>query len=124
MELLADRGMIIKAKPNIPGITHYGILVYKIFEPYVLHNTPGKGTICEPLKSFLRTRSILEKLPSPLQRIETEEIMIRFANCKGDYDLINYNCEHFIHCMIDSPNWRSPQVLRGLVLAGIVAVNL
>lgn len=119
-----NNGDIIQARVrNVPGIFHFGIIVIEGGQAYVFHNTPFRGTVCDPLPLFLRTRYGAEFRPSKLSGRPTPEIVNRFEQCKGNYHLLSFNCEHFIDCMMDQP-YESPQLVRAIVISGIIGLSL
>ena len=100
-----------------PFMYHFGvILVENDGSVFVLHNSIDKGTIKETLEVFLQSREIEEILPSSLENMSNEQIMIRFEQCDGDFDYINYNCEHFVDCMEGSTHKSEQAVLYVLIL--------
>lgn len=117
-------GNIIITRPvKIPGLLHYGILFEEDGVWYVLHNTPFRGAVADRLDDFLKSRRKVSIKPSRLSGRSTQEILYRFESCPHQYHLLNYNCEHFIDCMLSQP-YQSPQLVRALVISGILGFSL
>ena len=104
-------GQLIKAKVNkFPLIDHYGIILVDRGENYVMHNSPFVSSVIETLDKFLSTRTKIEVKDTDLILDSNESIIDRFEmECKKQYRLFNYNCEHFIDCMLDQPQ-KSEQI--------------
>ena len=97
---------------NQPWMYHFGIIWIddKTGEKFVLHNSLDKGVIKSPWENFFRQRTIDEVQDSKLELLSNEEIMLRFEECKGSFNWMKYNCEHFVDCML-----REKQVSEQLV---------
>lgn len=118
-------GQVLKASVNNrPFIYHYGIVVVDANnKAKVLHNTPENSSITEELDDWILTRKIVSVNDTNLVNLCNEVIINRFNTvCKGQYNLINYNCEHFIDCML-SKKHQSEQ-LRKWVVGIAVAILL
>lgn len=116
-------GQIIKASVNLlPGVYHYGIIINENKDVYVLHNTPFRSAVKDTLSDFLKSRKLTSLLDSDLIYCTNDGIEDRFkAQCSKSYDLFNYNCEHFIDCMLDREE-KSEQLLffTAVIVAGII----
>lgn len=94
-------GDLIKARVKIfPLLFHYGIVTIRNGSIFIMHNTPGRGTVIDSLDDFLLSRELIYSESTWLNSITEEELQNRFDNCAGDFNLISYNCEHFIDCML------------------------
>ena len=103
---------------NVPLVYHFGvILIDSSGEVFVLHNDLYEGTIKEAIESFLVEREIVEVQSNALENLTNSELLIRFNNCQGKFNVLDYNCEHFIDCMLGHKQ-RSEQVII-YILVGI-----
>lgn len=97
-----QHGDIIKTQGTavFPFVLHYGVVIQNGQNTDVMHNTPDVGgTLIEPLDSFLQTRRIVSVSRSWLNSLSREELLQRYAMARGRFDLISYNCEHFVERM-------------------------
>lgn len=98
---LMSGDMILTRPEPISLYTHFGIILIKGTDIYVLHNTPYKGSIIEPIEDFLSIRNLSKIEPTELNYFSPDEIYRRFTSaCKKNYHLLAYNCEHFVDCML------------------------
>ena len=105
---------------DVPIMYHFGVIYVDEItnEVFVLHNSgDDESTIKEPFDEFILDRELVELQPSNLENLSNEELLIRFENCKGEFDFLDYNCEHFIDCMMGESR-RSEQVVL-YILTGI-----
>ncbi len=115
--------MIISGYSTIvPFIKHYGILLEKGKETFVLHNTPFRGTVKDSYKQFTKNHYKIRVEPSPLSGKSADYVEYMFSKCQGKYHLTKYNCEHFIACMTGQDR-TSPQ-LKGYEKAGLATAIL
>lgn len=121
-------GDLIATKVNsFPLLQHYGIITITGAGVFVMHNTPQRGTVTDPLETFLQTRTITSIKRTWLNQLTETELQTRFNACKGDFNLLNYNCEHFIDCMLgDEPNSAQLNyvVITVLILFGLLVFQL
>jgi len=103
---------------GIPLVFHYGIVLVEDNETYVLHNGRERGVEKEPMHVFLKEREVYKMLPSSLEALSNKDIMLRFNHCKSRWDVLNFNCEHFIDCMTNR-NRNSEQLLKIIVVSTI-----
>jgi hypothetical protein len=94
-------GDIITARIDLlPVIYHKGVILIKGPEIYVCHNTPNKvnesggNIVIEKLSDFIKSRTIVGLERTSITASELEQAIK--ANNTKQFDLINYNCEHFI----------------------------
>lgn len=113
-------GQLIKAKvDSLPFIIHYGITIVENNKVYILHNTPFYNTIIDPFDNWIKTRKIISIQNTKLTDISNKNIIEKFKKiCFKKYNLLNYNCEHFIDCMLDNKN-KSEQI-NNWFLSGII----
>jgi len=99
-------GDLISTKVNsFPLLQHYGIINVTSRGVFVMHNTPERGTVIDPIDTFLKTRTTTSIKHTWLNELNDVQLNERFESCKGDFNLITYNCEHFIDCMLgDEPS--------------------
>tara|TARA_R100000951_G_scaffold106917_1_gene101830 strand:- start:741 stop:1130 length:390 start_codon:yes stop_codon:yes gene_type:complete len=100
-------------------IYHYGIILVEGDQVYVLHNGRERGAIKDPIEEFLKDREIHSISHSNLEILSNKEILLRFEHCKSNWDVLNFNCEHFIDCMTNR-NRNSEQLLKFIVFSTIV----
>lgn len=96
-------GDVIKTQGSavFPLVLHHGVVLQDGSNTFVMHNTPDKGgAVIEPLPSFLETRRIVSITPSHLNNLSNTELINRFKTSAGRFDLISYNCEHFVERML------------------------
>lgn len=107
---------------DVPIMYHFGVIYVDELtnEVFVLHNSgDGNSTIKETFDNFILSRELVALQPSKLENLTNEELLYRFENCKGKFDFLDYNCEHFIDCMMGEKR-RSEQV----VLYVLTAITL
>ena len=104
---------------GVTYIYHYGIILVEGDEVYVLHNGRERGAVKEPIEKFLKNREIDSILPSNLEKLSNKDILLRFEHCKSNWDVLNFNCEHFVDCMTNR-NKNSQQLLKFIVFSTIV----
>jgi hypothetical protein len=92
-------GDVITSKVKyLPFIYHYGIYLNDNNQGYVMHHS-WKGSIIEPLNQFLIPRELVSVYPSSLNELSNTELITQYNKCKGRFDLVSYNCEHFVSRM-------------------------
>ena len=110
-------GDIIEVKvDNIPLIKHYGIIIVKKGNVYVLHNTPilGKPTITS-YSNFLNSRYNPIIIKSSLSGKNEDFIRKKFLKLnQSPFDIISNNCEHFIDEMLGN-NKHSEQLSKYII---------
>ena len=116
-------GQLIKAKVNsLPFVDHYGITLIQNGKIYILHNTPFKSSVMDPIENWIQDRQITRVENTELCNKSNEYIIQQFNTlCKKPYDLLSYNCEHFIDCML-SRQRKSEQMVNWIGL-GALAVG-
>ncbi len=108
---LKKSGLLIKTDAlNLPLINHYAITLFIDNKLYVLENTPIHNSRIILFSEFIKGRTIEYVKPTFLCNKSNKYIIDKFYSCKKPYDLLNYNCEHFIDCML-SNNHNSEQVV-------------
>jgi CRISPR/Cas system-associated protein Csm6 len=107
----------------IPFLIHIGFVVRTPEGIYIYHLTPtsinrvGGSVVRESLFEFLQGRKILKVVKSGLTADEIIGKCVEIADKK--YELINFNCEHFAHFVLNIKNY-SPQVNKwSLILENI-----
>lgn len=95
---------------DLPFVYHYGIVADDTSgQKVVLHNTPDQGgTVITPLPEFLQGRQIINSFAGNFG--SNSAIMQRFEQCRGNFNLFFYNCEHFVDAMMGRTVQRSEQV--------------
>lgn len=71
----------------------------------------------DPAETFFNSRQLVQVNGSWLNNLSETEIFLRFEACKGEFNLLYYNCEHFIDAMLNE-NKRSEQLNR-VIYVGI-----
>ena len=104
-----------------PYMFHYGVILVEDDEVYVLHNGRERGVVKETLDKFLKNREVYEIESSNLERFSNKEILLRFEHCKSNWDVLNFNCEHFVDCMTNR-NRNSEQLLKFIVFSTLVVL--
>ena len=118
-----QNGDILKVSASkMPFAYHYGIVCIIDGDIHVMHNTPSKNTTISHIDDFFKNRQLKAVLHSKITGKNTADIMRRFSQCKGTYNALSYNCEHFICCMLGQEQ-RSPQ-LRNALLFGAITTFL
>lgn len=116
-------GDIIKTKgQQVLGFTyiyHYGVVLVENDDVYVLHNGREKGAVKETIDVFLENREIHSIKSSNLNKLSNRDIILRFEHCKSSWDVLNFNCEHFVDCMTNS-NRNSEQLLKYIIFTTII----
>ena len=104
-------GQVIKANVNsMPLVDHYGIILVEGNETYVIHNTPFRNAVIDRIDDFLDSRTLVSLQNTYLEYNSNDSIINRFEKqCKRSYGLFEYNCEHFIGCMLNQSE-TSPQL--------------
>ena len=115
------QGQILKSRvQEIPVLFHFAIVVVEDNgHIYVLHNTVDNDVMVESLAEYREDRVVEEVIDSDLMNLSYDEIKSRFLECRGDFDVLNYNCEHFIDCMLGDE--RKSEQLNTLFLYAAVA---
>lgn len=117
-------GQLIKAKVNnIPFIYHYGIILQEAHETFGLHNSPRQSSVIDTLDTWLETRTVESVQDTNLIGQTNKTIINRFkTECKREYKLFSYNCEHFVDCMVDQ-ELRSEQLRTWGLRIGLLYVT-
>jgi hypothetical protein len=104
----------ITAKSN-PFIFHYGIVEKNSEGVFIIHthpdkvNSKGGNTVREPLERLMKGRHIISVEKTNLKTEDIEKLYQELEKYK--YDIINFNCEHFVNFAKDK-SYVSPQILR------------
>jgi len=116
-------GQIIKSEvQEIPALYHFGIIFIDVNKVLVMHHTVSDDSIIEPIEDYMEDRQIVEVINTPLMKLTNEELKARFLNCQGEFDAINYNCEHFVDCMLG--HRRISEQLQDIALVSITGILL
>jgi hypothetical protein len=118
----------ITAKSN-PFIFHYGIVEKNLEGLFIIHthpdkvNSKGGNTVREPLEKLMRGRNIISVEKTNLKTEDIEKLYQELEKYK--YDIINFNCEHFVN-FAKNKNYVSPQILRmtSVLLIGLTVYFL
>ena len=116
-------GYLIKTDAgNLPLVNHFAITLFLNNKLYVLENTPFYGSRIITFDKFMKGRTIEFVKPTKLINKSNKYIFDKFNNlCQKPYDLINYNCEHFIDCMMsDSQKSEQLHTIAYIGLAGFI----
>jgi len=112
--MVFNTGDVIKASVKaFPLLFHYGIVTLEYDEIFVHHNTPtqknvsGGNVIKEPLANFLKSRTVSKVIPTGHSCNFINETSQSLA--KRRFNLLSFNCEHFIFIFFCTPP-RSPQL--------------
>jgi len=114
-----DGDLIVARVNSMPLIYHLGIFADVDGVPCVWHNSPdntnsfGGSVLCDPLNVFLQSRQIVGIVPTKINSKLINDRIPQLAMVK--FDLLNYNCEHFVNDMIGEPKL-SPQVQTWLLV--------
>ncbi len=87
-------GAVVKRK-KLGVIDHTGIIVYEWDGLYVIHNTPGRGVVREPLSVFAKSAS-LELAQEYQPMIPGWMIANNARSSLGKEWSLFYNCQHFV----------------------------
>ena len=102
MEL--QSGQILKSKAyGVGGVTfvyHFAVVIVSNNRVYIMHNTREQGVITESYTDYISDREVVDIIDSDLMNYDNNTLKTRFLGCKGDFDWNDYNCEHFIDCML------------------------
>lgn len=116
-------GDMVKTKSIYPFIYHYGIVLREEGGLFVYHNDPdqknhaGGNIIREPFDEWIQDREIVDVTKTKIDA-ETIEKGVRELK-QMRYDLLSFNCEHFITRFKDArPN--SGQVVDWAFSAAII----
>lgn len=120
-------GQIIKTEAytfaGIPFIYHYGLIIVENNKTFIIHNDRKNGTIKQTYNNFIYNNGDVRKVSSvsksKLENLSNIELNLRFNNCNGGFNWLNYNCEHFIDC-VSKKKKRSEQLL----FCGLIATVL
>ena len=104
---------------GVTYVYHYGVILVEGDYIYVLHNSRERGVVKDDIEFFLKNREIADVIPSNLENISNKDILLRFEHCKSNWDVLNFNCEHFIDCMTNR-NRNSEQLLKFIVFSTII----
>lgn len=115
-------GQVVKSRvEEVPVLFHFGVIFVKPNgDVTVMHNTIDENVIREPIDTYLEDRVIEEVFETDLMDLPDNELYLRFLECKGDFDAVNYNCEHFIDCMLGHE--QSSEQLRKILLYTLLGV--
>ena len=115
-----SQGLILKSRvEEIPLLFHFGVVIIENGEVMVMHNTVDQDVIIESFEEYSEDRIVEETFESDLMSYSKEQLYEAFNRCKGEFDTLNYNCEHFIDCMLGHPH-KSEQLYR----VGLITVAL
>tara|TARA_R110002020_G_scaffold9719_3_gene38113 strand:+ start:1306 stop:1692 length:387 start_codon:yes stop_codon:yes gene_type:complete len=117
-------GLILKSRvEEFPLLFHFAIvLVQDNGEILVMHNTVDNDVIIETLSEYEEDRVVEDVFESDLMLYSEDELHARFLECRGDFDALNYNCEHFIDCMLGH-NQQSEQIKTVLLYTAVIALS-
>lgn len=87
---------------DVPVMYHFGVIYVDELtnEVFVLHNSGEGFTLKESFDEFILDRELVELQESKLEYLTNKKLLDRFDKCKGKFNAIDYNCEHFIDCML------------------------
>jgi len=118
-----SQGLILKSRvEEIPLLFHFGVVIVENGQVKVMHNTIDEGVIVESFEDYSEDRIVDETFESDLTTYTEEELYRAFNRCKGDFDAINYNCEHFIDCMLGH-NHKSEQMNTTLLILALAILG-
>jgi hypothetical protein len=119
-------GQVLKSRAWGVGIVtfvyHFAVVIVENRRVYVMHNTREQGVVTEKFKDYIEDREILQVIEdTELMHLGNEELKTRFLECKGDFDWDDYNCEHFIDCMLrhNQSSEQKELALQLLAIAGL-----
>lgn len=119
-------GDIVKVKSEkLPIIYHYGIVINDDVEFSILHNDPDKinktggNIIKEPLQKWINNKEIVEVTSTNANKDEIYTIAEKLKKLK--YDLIYFNCEHFVNFVNKQKNG-SPQIINWLLVISFITI--
>jgi hypothetical protein len=121
-----ETGDLLTAEVDIfPFITHKGLVVIDNGVAYVWHNTPtkqnkhGGSIVKEPLQDWLKSRKVVAVEKTNLDKNHIEGMSV--AMKEKPFDLLNFNCEHYVYIIRDNES-KSPQLrFWGMVAASTIA---
>jgi len=109
-------GDIVKVKSDfLPIVFHYGIVLCEADQTFILHNDPDKfnrhgGSIVkEELSKWIKGKDIVEVHQTNVSKEQIEQVANQMK--KMPYHLIHFNCEHFIHKIVNKKIHFSPQII-------------
>ncbi len=122
-------GDLVKVKSEKTAfIYHYGIVIRENNDFYIYHNDPdrknkvGGNIIKDNFLEWVKGREIVEVTSMNIDNTNIEEIVDQLKHYK--YDLIYFNCEHFVNLVRKTKN-QSPQIMKwtlGIVIITILVV--
>ena len=119
-------GDIIKVKSDfLPIVFHYGIVLCEGDQMYILHNDPdnfnrhGGSIVKEELTKWIKGKDIVEVHTTNVSKEQIEQVANQMK--KMPYHLIHFNCEHFIHKIVNKNFNFSPQVINWAI--GLTAIT-
>tara|TARA_R100000005_G_C4930339_1_gene159628 strand:+ start:299 stop:688 length:390 start_codon:yes stop_codon:yes gene_type:complete len=118
-------GQILKSKAyglgNITFVYHFAVVIVENGRVYVMHNTREQGVITESYTDYSEDREVVEIIDSDLINFNNEYLKAKFQECKGDFDWNDYNCEHFIDCMLGERQFSEQKelVINFIIIAGL-----
>lgn len=122
-----NTGDLVRTKSIYPFIFHYGIVCREGKDFYVYHNDPdmsnhaGGNIIRENFMDWIQDREIVEVKSTGLD-ITNIETVVKELKCQK-YDLLNFNCEHFI-TKLKGVKPSSAQVINWGVMIGVVTLAI
>ncbi len=109
-------GDLIKiTAPINPFIFHYGIVEKNSEGLFIIHthpdkiNSKGGNTVKEPFEKLMKGRDVISVEKTNLKTEDIEKLYQELKKYK--YDIVNFNCEHFVN-FAKNKNYVSPQILR------------
>jgi len=96
-------GQLVKARLKLlPFIFHYGIVIVYGDSVCIMHNTTNRDSVIDSFDYWASLYTIESVYNTELMNISVDEILDRFETvCTKRYQLLDYNCEHFIGCMLN-----------------------
>ncbi len=92
-----------KAK-NLPFVTHKGIIFVLGNELYIMHNTIENNVDMIEYDRFLEKRELVSIKDTKLTELSDTDVLNRYNKLQDrKFNLVTYNCEHFIAEMKHEP---------------------
>ena len=118
--------ILIRNEKNLSIIKHHGIYVGKHNNiDIVAENQKGYGVRYVSMEDFLNGEKLVRIERNNLTEFEKRKLIERINKeiiSNKNYDLVNYNCEHFVNKMLSGVA-KSPQITKAIVGIGLLGLG-
>ncbi len=124
MAISFETGQVFRARPMTkPFMFHYGIIIHRNGQPFVLHNPFPLSPQIDTIEDFFYHR-ILEKDYGKLTDKSDMELWNTFNDLRGrKYSLLTFNCEDFVNDMIGNFRFQRGKIELFLFVAILGAIS-